>query len=165
MKNILILSSKICRLSYTYCERNYSTTHACIMWVIPFLLPKYFEMESFTSHYLPQLLLQEDNVFTGVGNTTSPWTWDLGYPSPSLRHRTWDSPLLLPSGGHNWRPVQTCSIQDMCIPHWYWHLMVAAETHTVVKQVYSSYLFLIMVLLRRHFLLKSPSWSFCTIMQ
>ena len=34
-----------------------------------------------------------------------PWTWGLGYPSPS--------PFpLLKSGVHHWRPVQTCSFQD-----------------------------------------------------
>ena len=34
-----------------------------------------------------------------------PCTWGLGYPSPS--------PFpLLKSGGHHWRPVQTCSFQD-----------------------------------------------------
>ena len=63
---------------------------------------------------------------------------DLGtYPLP-LPHLTEDLgtypfPLLLTSGGHHWRPVQTCSLENLPTP-WYWHLVVATETHTVGKQ-------------------------------
>ena len=44
--------------------------------------------------------------------------------APGIRHGTW-WPLLLTSGGHHWRPVQTCSFEDLS-PHWYWHLVVEA---------------------------------------
>ena len=33
-------------------------------------------------------------------------TWDLRPPGSTL------APLLVTSGGHHWRPVQTCSLQD-----------------------------------------------------
>ena len=60
--------------------------------------------------------------------TPSPWTWDLRTYTPS--------PLLLTSGGHHWRPVQTCSLKDLPhSTHQYWHLSVATETCTVGKRV------------------------------
>ena len=47
--------------------------------------------------------------------------------------------LLVISGGHHWRPVQTCSLEDLPLfsppMYWYWHLVVTNETHTVDKCV------------------------------
>ena len=37
-------------------------------------------------------------------------------PPPHIGHHTWaPTPLsiLLTSGGHHWRPVQTCSLEDL----------------------------------------------------
>ena len=55
-----------------------------------------------------------------------PWTSDLGTylhirPGDLCAtpwHQTWDlpPPLLLTSGGHHWRPVQTCSLEDLPLP-------------------------------------------------
>ena len=39
--------------------------------------------------------------------TPYPWTWDLDIHPSSL---------LLTSGDHYWRPVQTCSIEDLPLP-------------------------------------------------
>ena len=39
-----------------------------------------------------------------------PWTYDLGTLPPSLY------PLLLTSGGDHWRPVETCSLDDVPTP-------------------------------------------------
>ena len=39
---------------------------------------------------------------------------------------------LLTSGGHHWRPVQTCLLEDLH-PSWYWHLVVATETHSITN--------------------------------
>ena len=55
--------------------------------------------------------LWEGNVLTGVchmvGATSwAPWT----YPSPGPH------PQLVTSGGDHWRPVQTCSSQDLPSP-------------------------------------------------
>ena len=49
------------------------------------------------------------------------WTTDLGpWPGPAHRHQT-QLPLLLTSGGHHWRPIQTCSFDDPCgIDIWWW---------------------------------------------
>ena len=60
-------------------------------------------------------------------------------PPPTNRHETWGftplSALLLTSGGRYWRPVQTCSLEDLPpLPHWYRHLVVATETDTVGKR-------------------------------
>ena len=87
--------------------------------------------------------MREGNVFTGVclsfcgggggGVGTSHASWgrshrrlpplpcisDLGpTPPPSQphsRHQTWGPPLpqLLTSAGHHWRPVQSCSLEDL----------------------------------------------------
>ena len=46
--------------------------------------------------------------------------WDMGTPPPAPRYQTWvvitgnmgPTSLLLTSGGHHWRPVQTCSLED-----------------------------------------------------
>ena len=46
------------------------------------------------------------------------------YPPPHIRHRTPTDPLLVTSGGHHWRPVQTCSAQ-----------LVATEARMVGKRV------------------------------
>ena len=44
-----------------------------------------------------------------------------------ISHIPYPSVLLI-SGGHHWRPVQTCSVEDLLPPpHWYWHLVVATE--------------------------------------
>ena len=69
------------------------------------------------------------------------------YPPP--RHQTW-GPICPPSyplppatasGGHHWRPVQTCSLEDLPPPPplvlTTSSLVVATETHTVGKR--SSY--------------------------
>ena len=41
-------------------------------------------------------------------------------------------PLLVASGDHDWRPVQTCSFEDPPPPHQYWHLV--AKAHMLGKQ-------------------------------
>ena len=79
--------------------------------------------------YRPQTKFGGGNVFIDIylsvsppdnrhGNRPSlplpplPWTSDLG-TYPPLRNQTWGSPpLLVTSGGHHWRPVQTCSFGD-----------------------------------------------------
>ena len=43
---------------------------------------------------------------------------------PHIRHRTPTDPLLVTSGGHHWRPVQTCSAQ-----------LVATEARMVGKRL------------------------------
>ena len=68
----------------------------------------------------------------------SPQTWDLTVPSPppgygSSKYR---DALLVASGGHHSRSVQTCSLQDPP-PYWY---VVAIEAHTVgASGRYTSY--------------------------
>ena len=60
-------------------------------------------------------------------------------PPPS-RHQTWDTlapamtPPLVISGGHHWRPVQTCSLQDTSLPvmtsgGWSTYGVQAGSTH------------------------------------
>ena len=67
--------------------------------------------------------VKDDNI----GHTNTP------YPLPPLSPpwQTWGLPssplLLLTSGSHYWRPVQTCSLEDLPSPHWYSHLVVATE--------------------------------------
>ena len=42
---------------------------------------------------------------------------DIRPGTPTFRHQPWDTPsMLLISGGQNWRPVQTCSLEE-------WHLV------------------------------------------
>ena len=52
---------------------------------------------------------------------------------PTPPYQKWDLPptLLLTSGGHHWRPVQTCPIEDLPPPL---PVVVATETCTVGKQ-------------------------------
>ena len=87
-----------------------------------------------THSYRPRTKLREGNVFTSVsfilfmGRGSScdhcPWcvgTWYLPLlpigPSPDTRHGTYNlAPLLLTSGGHHWRPVQTCSLENIPPP-------------------------------------------------
>ena len=49
------------------------------------------------------------------------------------RHQTL-GPIPLPSvrtsGGHHWRPVHTCSFEDLPPTHWYWYLVVATDRNT-----------------------------------
>ena len=104
--------------------------------------------------------LREGNVFTGICLSTRgkvhhmhhrisrcprkvhfdlgtyspfPWMSDLGtYPPPQTA-------LLLTSGGHHSRIVQTCSLEDLTpspnpSPQC-WHLVVATDTRTVGKWV------------------------------
>ena len=50
----------------------------------------------------------------GIGISHASWT----YPTPFWTY------LLLTSGGHLWRPVQTCSLKALISPpQWYWHLV------------------------------------------
>ena len=65
-------------------------------------------------------------VITGDMGPTPPRYQTLG-PIPL--------PLLLTFGGHHYRPVQTCSLEDLPSPRCYWTLVVATETHTVSKRV------------------------------
>ena len=53
--------------------------------------------------------------------TPSTPTPDMGPTLPPPQHQTWDlCPLLLTSGGHHWKPVQTCSLEALApSPHWY----------------------------------------------
>ena len=47
------------------------------------------------------------------GPPQPPCTPDMGLPRPA--HQTWDhppQPLAVTSGGHHWRRVQTCSLED-----------------------------------------------------
>ena len=74
------------------------------------------------------------------------WTWDLGY-SP----KTWDlryssPPQLLTTGGHHWRPVQTCSLENIPPPvlidlpssgHWNTYDWQAGSTHSTGMLSYS----------------------------
>ena len=65
------------------------------------------------------------------------WTWDLRNPSPSCCRgdETSGTPMLMTSGGHHWRPVQICSIQDPLPQH-----PVAVEAGAVsVSGWYASY--------------------------
>ena len=83
--------------------------------------------------------LREGNVFTDpVCSHGGGWvgaSWDRSHGSVIPRHQTWGltpphSPtptLLLTSGGHHRRPVQTCSLRTYPPAHWYWHLVVATE--------------------------------------
>ena len=51
-------------------------------------------------------------------------TWDP--PSPStldIRYGPPPRPPLVTFGGHHWKPVQTCSLEDPPL-HWYGHLVV-----------------------------------------
>ena len=108
--------------------------------------------------YLPQTKLWECNVFTGV--CYSVWGWGgnaqmaPGYLPPPPRDMepgylpptcAWDlgaytpSPLLLTSGGHHWKPVQTWSLEDLPPPlppvltssggHWNMYSWQAGGTH------------------------------------
>ena len=47
----------------------------------------------------------------GPGYLRPPYGYGTWIPPPSPRHGTWISYLLLTSGGHHWRPVQTCSLE------------------------------------------------------
>ena len=47
-----------------------------------------------------------------------------------------DSPLLLTSGGHYWRPVQTCHFRT---PNWCWHLVVVEGVNVSASRQYASY--------------------------
>ena len=65
---------------------------------------------------------------------------DMG-PHPQIPYQTWDlpPPPLLTSGGHRWRPVQTCSLENQHLPyppnpHRYWDLVMATATRTVGKR-------------------------------
>ena len=44
-------------------------------------------------------------------------------------------PLLLTSGGHQWRPVKTCSFEDLS--HQYWHLVVCTWIQKVLSVSFS----------------------------
>ena len=66
------------------------------------------------------------------------WTLDLtgqGPPAPLGHRNTLDRDLLMISGGHHWRPVETFSL-DLTVPGppQYWHL-VATKAGTVGKWV------------------------------
>ena len=80
--------------------------------------------------YRPQTKLREGNVFTnvchsvgggsGVGISHAPWDRSHGrYPFTPIppphppNIRLGNLPLLLTFGGHHWRPVQTCSLEDL----------------------------------------------------
>ena len=94
--------------------------------------------------YLPPTKVREGNVFTGVchyvGGIPSLMsgeevgTWDThpsarpGIPTPAT--------LLLSSGGHHWKPVQTCSPTPWppWPRNWYRHLVAATDTRTVGKR-------------------------------
>ena len=44
------------------------------------------------------------------------------------------NPLIVTSGGHDWRPVQTCSLEDP--PHWSWYLVATeADIWWLLKHV------------------------------
>ena len=58
------------------------------------------------------------------GTSGTPYPWH-----PSSGHGTSGTPLPCPSlvvtsGSHQWRPIQTCSLQDVPFPHGCWHLVV-----------------------------------------
>ena len=61
-------------------------------------------------------------------------TWYL--PAHPIGHHTWGilSALLLTSGGHHLRPIQTWSLEALFnLLHWQWHLVVTTKTRTVGK--------------------------------
>ena len=67
------------------------------------------------------VVIVRNSVHKGVGSQVTithgppqpPCTPDMGLPRPT--HQTWDhppQPLAVTSGGHHWRLVQTCSLED-----------------------------------------------------
>ena len=71
-------------------------------------------------------------VFLPVGAPCDHYPWYIwrhctGLPMAML-------PLLVTSGRHHWRPVQTCSLEETPPPYQYWHLM-ATKVHLIGKQV------------------------------
>ena len=92
--------------------------------------------------------MQEGNVFTGVCHTGGPvpchhYPWCIEprctYPPPPHTHTSdlgtyLPLPLLLTSSGHHWKPVQTCSLEDLPPSYWYWHLVVATEIRSIGKR-------------------------------
>ena len=60
-------------------------------------------------------------------------TWIPYSTSPPWHEICIPCPLLLTSGGHHWRPVQTRSFGAL-LSHQYWHLERATETHIVGKR-------------------------------
>ena len=65
-----------------------------------------------------------------------------GVPHVTITHDALDPtvptpPLLLTSGNHHWRPVQTCSLEDLPSPpphNQYFHLVVVIKACTVGKR-------------------------------
>ena len=77
---------------------------------------------AFVSHILPPAKLREGNVFTGAFHSVC-WrgprvtiTHDVLGPTRPTPHT---GPLLLTSGGHHWKPIQTCSLEELPISHGY----------------------------------------------
>ena len=105
-----------------------------LLW--PFYVHSFTLSESAYNHlyfYRPPTKIREDNIFTGVchsvwGREVGGWVGNyrkctlplldtrLGHlPLPSPRHQTWDLPLLT-FGGHHWRLLQTCTLEDLIPP-------------------------------------------------
>ena len=82
----------------------------------------------------------------------NPTSYRIGTPFflPNMGHGTWvtflplnmgpgyRTPPLRISGGHEWKPVQTCSLEDLLL-HWYWYLAATTESRTLASGRYASY--------------------------
>ena len=101
-----------------------------------------------TGCYGRQTKFGEGNVFTGIcclfggGIVTSNASLDRSHGRVPPDMRTWvpSPPPLLTSGGHHWRPVQTCSLEGIptpfpsmvltpCGSHWNMYGWLADGTH------------------------------------
>ena len=114
---------------------------------------------NWTFYRLP-MKLQEGNVFTGfhlfTGKRipvwplpTMPWTSLYRAPPPPPHITPWTpcpssppdirpgTPLLLTSGGQHWKPVQTCSLEDLLRTDIWWCPLKHIQFATVCKQAVS----------------------------
>ena len=134
----MLIFSPNCRKN---CPARHITATTCKENVFGILRHKRFSKITF---YRPPTKLRKGNVFIGVCHSVQGRGNDaLDFPvqPPLPGHRTWyplaltprrgtslNSPLLVTSGSHHWRPVQTCSLKDtppgmlpcplLCFVHW-----------------------------------------------
>ena len=92
--------------------------------------PKPLPSHPSPGHQTVELLPLSSQTYPPHRHLHLPWT-------PDMRPTSSHSSLLLTSCGYHWRPVQTCSLEEL--PHQYWHLVVATETHTLGKRAVPSY--------------------------
>ena len=101
-----------------YCRDNLSVAELC---------PRFRERLPhlcLSSSYRPPTKLREGNVFFRV--CLSVHRGVPRWPVPMMHWTSQPPPPLVTSGGHHWRPVQTCSLEDS--PNLYWHLVAKACT-------------------------------------